>query len=221
MDNNSTGHNVYNWTKEHLYKVLTTGKTPFVTEKLLAEAFLRIDRADFVPENQKDFAYKDQEIEIDLGEKLNSPIVIAQMLNILNIQLGYIVLDLGTGSGYVSALIANMIGSNGFVYSLERNQQILELALKNLTKYAFKNYELAFMDGANGLTSRAPFDAIHISFAYDSPPLNILEQLKIGGKLVAPMTNLEIKTFTRISETEFTQSVITAHNFTKLRLGVE
>jgi protein-L-isoaspartate(D-aspartate) O-methyltransferase len=216
------GHGLYVWTREHLEQVVLAGKSPLITNPELIKAFKTIDRADFLPEQLQPEAYTDKDLEFAFGEKINSPVLVAQMLQSLNLKPGQKVLELGTGAGYSTALIALTVGDTGQIFSLERNQQIMAIARKNLQGYSqIRNVELIFKDGATGLDVKSPYDAIHVTFAYDNIPEDLLLQLKIGGRLVAPLTNLEIKLYTRISEDEFSSSLITAKQFAKMQHGVE
>lgn len=212
----------FSWTKDYLYQVLTTGKSPMLKSDNLKEAFAAIDRADFLPESMLSSAYTDVDLEFAFGEKTSSPVLVAQMLEALKLKQGDKVLELGTGAGYSLALIALAVSPGGYVYSVERNQQVSSLARSNLAKYKqISNYEIVFKDGETGLVSRSPFDAIHVSFAYESVPEELMLQLKVGGRLVVPMTNSEIHVFERQAEKEFSQEVISARHFDKFRPGVE
>lgn len=215
-------HKPFIWNRQHMLSVLTSGKTPIVTSQELANAFSIIDRADFLPLELKSRAYEDIELDFAMGQQTNSPVIVAQMLSSLNLQPGQKVLELGSGAGYSAAVISATIGNAGRLYTIERNQQVYEIAKSNLAKYPqLQNYELVFMDGAKGLPARAPYDAIHVSFAYENIPHELLVQLKVGGKLVMPLTNLEIKIYTRIDEGSVKEELLTARKFSKMQSGVE
>ncbi len=214
-------HNAYVWDRNYLNNVVTTGKNPIITDENLKSAFFEVDRADFLPADLKDEAYSDKDLDFGYGEEVNSPVLVAQMLAALQLKPGDKVLDLGTGSGYVLTIIAKTIGAQGRVYGVERNQQIASFARTRLEEYEVSNAELVFKDGSEGLISKAPYDGIHISFAYDDIPEQLVSQLKVGARLVTPITNTEIKLVTRISEDQYEQESITAKQFKKLVSGVE
>jgi protein-L-isoaspartate(D-aspartate) O-methyltransferase len=215
-------HSTYQWTKENLYEVVLRGKKPILTSENLRQAFVDVDRKFFVPENLQQEAYADKELDIGFGQTINSPVLVAQMLQALDIEHGDKVLELGTGSGYSLALIAKAVGEEGFVYSVERNQQVTAIARQNMENYAeLENYEVVFKDGSKGLPAKAPFAAIHITFAFKQIPEELLNQLKIGGRLVTPTTDTYIKLITRIAEDEYDEQTITANEFRKVQYGVE
>jgi protein-L-isoaspartate(D-aspartate) O-methyltransferase len=128
---------------------------------------------------------------------------------------------LGTGSGYALAIIAKTVGAQGRVYSVERNQQIASFARTRLEEYGITNTEIVFKDGSEGLISKAPYEAVHISFAYEDIPEQLVSQLKVGARLVTPITNTEIKLVIRISEDQYEQESITAKQFKKVVRGVQ
>lgn len=215
-------HNVYSWSRDYLFQVLTTGKNPPLKSPNLIRAFREVDRADFLPQQLRDAAYSDLELEFAFGEKVNSPVLVAQMLQALDLKEGDNVLELGTGAGYTAVLIAKAIGPNGRIFTLERNQQIAAIARSNILKYqSVSNIETIFKDGSDGLISKAPFSAVHVSFAYEDVPHNLLAQLKVGGKLVTPLANLHIKLYERVSEEDVEEKSIAAMEFSKVKYGVE
>ncbi len=218
----NTQAQVYKWSRAHLYNVLSSGKKPILTQPELLAAFQLVDRARFIPATNISDAYNDIDLEVGFGQILDSPVTIAHMLSALQLESGAKVLDLGTGSGYVAALLSQIVGSSGKVYSLERNQQLASIARQKLAPYEINhNTEIVFTDGTEGLLSRAPFDAIYVGFAYAQLPHSLIEQLAIGANIVVPLTSLQIKLIKRISVTEFQESIIAIKHFTKLIPGVE
>ncbi len=220
--NDNQDNQAYSWTKNHLFQVLTTGKNPILQDNHIIEAFAQIDRNDFVPEQFKDEVYADTHDSIGFDQIIESPILQAQLISALKLKPGMKVLELGTGAGYSLALMSFIIGEQGQIFSLERNQLIIELAKENLAKYSnLKNYEILFKDGSEGLVSRAPFDAIYVSFAFKKIPESLLKQLKIAGKMVIPITDMNIKLITRKNETEFEEKLITVKDIPTVQYGVE
>ncbi len=216
------GAGVFKWTHEHLLRVLTTGEKPIVTNKLLIKALQFVDRIDFVPEELREQAYTDHELEIGYGEKLNQPTVVARMLELLDIDLDGNYLDIGTGSGWVACLLAAATGERGHVYSLERIQFLIDIARMNVRKYPeLTNIEIVFRDGSKGLEDFAPFDGIHISAAFAEVPEVIKQQLRIGGKAVVPTHNDEIVVVERIAKNEFKETIHPGFFFGKVLDGVE
>lgn len=199
-----------NWTREYLINVLTSGKNPILTDPILINAFLMVDRAEFVPKNQKNLAYTDLEIEIGYGEKLNRPTIIAQMLSALKPRFGGKYMDVGTGSGYVAAILAYVAGESGHVYTIERVQWLWENARNNLQKYKnLKNIDSLYRDGLQGLPNQVPFDGIHIAFALDEIPDIVKKQLKIKkGILVMPTLDYNLKIIERVGIDEWIEETV-------------
>jgi protein-L-isoaspartate(D-aspartate) O-methyltransferase len=218
MDESAT----YEWSQDYLVKVLTSGKSPRVTNPRLIEAFKKINRKDFIPEDIQSEVYHDNEDEIKFGEKMESPILQGELLNALDLEEGMKVLELGTGAGFSLAIIAETIGSEGRVYSLERNQLLISQAKANLAKYpGLNNYEIIFKDAAEGLVSKAPYGAIYATFGFKEIPESILVQLKIGGKMILPMANTDVRLITRESEEDFDDKLFTVAEMSKMKYGVE
>jgi len=212
------------WDNNYLHLILTTGQKPIVSNKYLSNAFLKISRIDFVPQDMHDSAFMDYDIDVGYGCVLHKPTIIAQILELLNPTPGkdINVLDIGTGSGYVASLLATACGPNAQVYSLERVQFLTDIARINLNKYKdLQNVKVILRDGSLGLHEKAPFDFIHISASYEDVPSELLNQLKIGGRLVIPTTDKYIHMFERLSEKEFQDTIYKLFNFDKIKSGIE
>lgn len=196
---------MFQWTHDYLVNVLTTGKNKIVTNPRLVKAVKLIKREDFVDENEE--IYADKDLEIDFGQKIIRPTISAFMVEKLNPKVGARVLDIGTGSGYSAALLAVTIGDNGMVYSVDRIQYLIDIARNNIAKYhELKNIEFVFRDAALGLPERAPYDCIHIGVGFKEVPDQIKNQLIIGGKLIAPLTNYKIVLIERVKENDFKET---------------
>jgi len=215
------GASTFKWTHRHLVKILTGDVNSPVTNPRLKVAFRAIDRADFVPEKLLDVAYEDRELDVGYGASLDKPTTIAQMLNFLDPFLDGNYLDVGTGSGWAAALLAFATGVKGKVFSVERVQFLVDLARINIEKYDdINNLEIIFRDGSKGLPERAPYDGIHSSVAYKKIPEVLKEQLKIGGKLVSPTIEDDIRVIERINENEFVENVHEGYFFEEVIEGI-
>lgn len=174
-------------------------------EKLL-DLLLQIKREDFVPVAYKNIAFSDVEIPLPGGQKTLLPRVIAKLIQELNPQTTDKVLEVATGCGYVTALLAKMAD---FVYSVEKSKTNLQLAINNLSNASINNVSLINADGTIGLEDKAPFDKIFIGGAFMTIPEILKSQLKIGGTLVGFVGNKQVMHAIKIvrkSENNFVQT---------------
>lgn len=155
-----------------------------IRDQRLLEAFRRIPRAGFVPGESVDRAYFDEPIPIPHGQVTTQPSLVARMIEALSLQGGERVLEVGTGYGFQTALLARMAG---FVWSIERFPDLAEAARRHLAGQAIENVEVVVGDGTKGLPERAPFEAILVSAAAWRVPAPLAQQLAPGGRLVQPI----------------------------------
>ncbi len=216
------GASPFTWTHDYLTKVLCYDTNSVVKEPRIKEAFRRIKREDFVREEDKAFAYEDRPLNIDYAQTISQPTVVAQMLQLLNPKTGGKYLDIGAGSGYVSALLGKIVGQNGKVIGLERIQLLAEQARENIAKYPeISNVNVFFKDGKKGFTEEAPYDGIHVGAAYEQIPEELLDQLKVGGKLVAPTKENDIRLITRETPEKRSEKIFPGYIFVPIVEGVE
>ncbi|MBL7045267.1 MAG: protein-L-isoaspartate(D-aspartate) O-methyltransferase [Parcubacteria group bacterium] len=175
------------FTKEELIDHLENGTQVFRSDKSLKDAFLAIDRKDFVSEDYAEEVYEDYALPIGYEQTISQPTTVAFMLELLGVEKGDKVLDVGSGSGFTSALLAHMVGESGKVIGVERVQELVGFGQENLNKYDFKNVEIVKSDKEVGLSSDAPYDKILVSAAAEEVPKKLLEQLKVGGTMVIPI----------------------------------
>jgi protein-L-isoaspartate(D-aspartate) O-methyltransferase len=140
-----------------------------------------VKREDFVPPAYKALAFVDTEVPLPGGECMLAPRVEARLLQEMKLQRHEKVLEIGTGSGYMAALLGHKAQQ---VHTMEINPQLAELARQNLRRAAVFNVHVHEADGANGLPGEAPFDAILLSGSVAEIPAQLLQQLKIAGRLV-------------------------------------
>jgi protein-L-isoaspartate(D-aspartate) O-methyltransferase len=152
-------------------------------ERVLA-AMLRVPRHEFVSEEHRDQVYEDHPIPIGEGQTISQPYIVAIMLEALALDPSDTVLEIGTGSGYQTALLAELVRQ---VYSVERYASLARAAQATLARLGFNNVEVLVGDGSRGLPDRAPFDAIVVSAAAPQIPPPLFEQLREGGRMVIPV----------------------------------
>ena len=155
--------------------------------KQTLSAFEKVKREDFIPENLKERAYEDAALPLGFGQTISQPYTIATMLSLLELKPGFKVLEIGSGCGYVLALISKIVGKNGKVFGIEIIKSLFDSSRKNLKNY--ENVKIYAGDGKSGLSKYAPFDRILISAASDKISKKLIEQLKEKGIIVAPLGN--------------------------------
>jgi protein-L-isoaspartate(D-aspartate) O-methyltransferase len=155
-------------------------------------AMLSVDRALFVPENERAFAYGDHPLTIGYGQTISAPHMVAIMLELLELKKEDRVLEIGTGSGYNAALMASIAGE---VYTVESLPELAEMAKENLR--GFGNVRVLVGDGSLGYEEAAPYDAICATCAAPALPEPLKEQLGEGGRIVIPIGSLYVQTLHR------------------------
>jgi protein-L-isoaspartate(D-aspartate) O-methyltransferase len=153
----------------------------------IMQAMYNVPRELFVPEQLLDRAYDDTPLPIGYGQTISAPHMVAIMCDILDLQNGMNVLEVGCGSGYHAAVMAQIIGPEGEVFSVERIPELVTLANKNLRKAGIFNVTVVQGDGSLGLSDHAPYDRISVAATAPSIPEPLKAQLKKGGKLVIPV----------------------------------
>lgn len=156
----------------------------------IIEAFRNIKREDFVLAEDKKNAEINAPLSIGFGQTISQPLTVAFMIELLRPKKGDKILDIGSGSGWTTALLAEIVGSTGRVYSIEVVSELKKFGEKNVSKYNFikKGVVKYFCkDGRMGLLEYASFDKVLVSAAAEEAPKKLLEQLKIGGRLVIPI----------------------------------
>ena len=168
--------------KEDLIRRLKEAKFP---EHIIG-AFRKIDRDKFIPEVLKSRAYEDTALPIGHQQTISQPYTIAFMLSLLKLESNQKILEIGSGSGYVLALI-NELSQNSEILGLERIKELAQSSQKVLKSK--KNITIFHKEGSKGLSGEAPFDRILVSAAFGEIPQHLVRQLKVGGILVAPVRN--------------------------------
>ena len=168
-------------------------------DSLIQNGWLKIKRADFMPASQqggpddiKNLAEVNEALPIGHGQTISQPLTVAFMLEQLQPEAGDNILDIGSGSGWTSALLAQIVGSSGKITAIEIIPELKEFGEKNVAKYNFIKKGIAqfvCVDGSKGYEKGAPFDKILASASAEQIPKAWKEQLEIKGRIVAPVRN--------------------------------
>lgn len=153
------------------------------------EVFERVDRAQFMRPQYRHLSEVDEPMPIGQGQTISQPYTVRKMLEWLDVKPGQKVLDVGSGSGWTTALLSELVGPKGKVYAVERVPELVEFGRANVERYGAKNVEFHQAGDEFGLSEEAPFERILVSAAADELPQELVEQLKIGGKMVIPVHN--------------------------------
>lgn len=155
-----------------------------ISDERLLDAMLRVPRHEFAPEHYRDQAYEDHPLPIGQGQTISQPYIVARMLEALALSATDKVLEVGTGSGYVTALLAELAAQ---VFSVERHAVLADAATELLGGMGYTNVRAIVGDGSQGFAAGAPYDAIIVSAAAAEVPLALLEQLAEGGRMIIPV----------------------------------
>jgi protein-L-isoaspartate(D-aspartate) O-methyltransferase len=155
-----------------------------ISDPRVLEAMLKVPRHEFVPETLYDEAYEDHPVPIGDGQTISQPFVVALMLESLQVSPKDKVLEVGTGSGYATALLAELAAQ---VFSIERHPALADRARAVLKVLDYSNVRVVTGDGSLGLPHNAPFDAILVSAATLNVPGTLISQLREGGRMIIPV----------------------------------
>jgi len=158
-----------------------------VADPRVISAMSHVPRELFLPEPLQSRAYDDTPLPIGRGQTISAPHMVAIMCTILDLQPGMNVLEVGGGSGYHAAVMAELVRPGGQVYSVERIAGLVEAARLNLARAGVENVTVIQSDGSLGLPEHAPYDRISVAATAPSIPEPLKQQLKTGGKMVIPV----------------------------------
>ena len=155
-----------------------------IKSKIVIDALLKVPRHLFIDQDFETHAYIDKAFPIDSEQTISQPFTVAFQTSLLNLNKKDKVLEIGTGSGYQTAILMEIADS---VFSIERQHKLYRRSKKNLTNLGYKTINIKYGDGYKGLQEHQPFDKILVTAGAEILPKQLLLQLKIGGKLVIPI----------------------------------
>ncbi|MCK9291460.1 MAG: protein-L-isoaspartate(D-aspartate) O-methyltransferase [Bacteroidales bacterium] len=155
-----------------------------IVQTNVLEAFQKVERHLFVPAAYTSMAYSDGPLPIGYGQTISQPYIVAYMTQLVNPKPNGKVLEIGTGSGYQAAILAEIVEK---VYTIEIIPELGKSATDRLKELGYQNIEVITADGYHGLEEQAPFDAIVVTAAAEHIPPSLIQQLKEGGKMIIPV----------------------------------
>lgn len=184
------------------YQLMSRG----LVDKAVIQAIGRVPREEFVPTNLVEFAYHDTALPIASSQTISQPYIVALMTAALELRPHERVLEIGTGSGYAAAVLAEIAQE---VYTIERHKNLADSAKDRLKALSYINIQVRCDDGSLGWPEKAPFDAIMVAAGGPEVPITLKQQLTIGGRLVIPvgssLNSQKLLRIRRVSEFKFTQ----------------
>ena len=188
-----------------------------VRSQVVLDAMRKVPREEFIPERLKEFAYEDSPLPIAAEQTISQPYIVALMTEALDLEGGEKVLEIGTGSGYAAAVLAEIAAE---VYTVERIGELAEKAASTIQSLGYRNVHVVHGDGTRGWAAEAPYDAIIVAAGGPEIPASLKEQLKVGGRLVIPVGTdpraQELVRVTRASEADFKSEDIADVRFVPL-----
>ena len=160
----------------------------YVATPPVEAAMRRVPREEFLPSRLKGDAYVDTPLPIGEGQTISAPHMVAIMVEKLDLQLGNRVLEIGAGSGYHAAVVAEVVGKEGMVYTIERVESLAKFADENLRRAGYGDRVRVIVgDGSKGMPENAPFDRIFVACGAPDVPSPLVDQLADGGKMLVPV----------------------------------
>ncbi len=209
--------NVENWADARETMVQNQIRARGIRDQRVLQAMRIVPREAFVTQRLREFACDDSPLPIGFDQTISQPYIVAFMIEALHLKGEEKVLEIGTGSGYAAAVLAQVAGT---VFTVERIQELAEAARQRLALLDYNNIHVRHDDGTNGWPDQAPFDAIIVAAGGTEIPKPLKLQLKFGGRLVIPVgpspDDQELIRLTRISESEFQAETIADVRFVPL-----
>ncbi|HLN18868.1 MAG TPA: protein-L-isoaspartate O-methyltransferase [Patescibacteria group bacterium] len=196
-------------------------KNGYLRSDLIIDAFWEISREEFLPEELAREAEANIALPIGHGQTISQPLTVALMLELLDPRRGHNILDIGSGSGWTTALLSYIVGKNGRVTAIEREGELKKIGERNVAKYGYlkdKKHGIAefhVADGTKGFSKNAPYDRILVSASAESVPKALKEQLKVGGKMIIPLRH-SIWYLEKKSENDFSKEEYPGFDFVPL-----
>lgn len=168
-----------------------------INDPTVLNAFLKVPRHEFVPADLQNEAYADYPLPIGKNQTISQPFIVALMTQAAQLKEVDKILEIGTGSGYQAAILAEICGK---VYSIERIENLAKRAQEVLRRLHYQNIQIKIGDGSKGWKQYAPYDAIIVTAAGFTVPKSLLQQLEDGGRLIIPLGGLYLQELFRLTK---------------------
>ncbi|SRR6056297_339454 len=193
-----------------------------IKDERILEVFWELPRHYFLDVAFDEWAYKDQAFRIDCEQTISQPYTVARQTEWLDLKSGMKVLEVGTGSGYQAAVLSSL---GAKVYTIERIEALYKLCKERLAALGFGDIHMRHGDGFQGWPEEAPFDRILITAAPDEVPLDLLQQLKVGGWMIVPVGaekgDQKMYKIKRTGKTSFQRQVLGTYRFVPMKKGLQ
>lgn len=158
----------------------------YIESEPVKRAMKKVPRHNFVPPKIKDRAYIDSPQPIGKGQTISAPHMVAMMVENLDVREGQIILEVGGGLGYHAAVLEELVKDEGKIYSLEYIKKLAKSAQRRIKESGYENVRIIHGDGSSGYEAKAPYDRISVACGVPEVPPPLINQLKIGGKMLIP-----------------------------------
>jgi protein-L-isoaspartate(D-aspartate) O-methyltransferase len=172
----------------------------YLKSDIVKEAMQSVERHLFVPDNLKSYAYSDQPLPVGEDQTISAPHMVAMMCELLDLEEGLKVLEIGAGTGYHACVVSHI--TKGNVYSVESINKLVKRARKNIDSAGCRGVELVLGDGTLGYEERGPFDRIYVTAAAPDIPPPLVDQLKPGGVLLIPVGSRYMQNLVKVEKDE-------------------
>jgi len=169
-----------------------------ITDEAVINSMLMVPRHKYVMESKQEYAYYDSALEIEAGQTISQPYIVALMAQALELDASDTVLEIGTGSGYSAAILSRMAAN---IYTIERQDILSQVAKERFKDQGYENIEVRVGDGTLGWPEKAPFDAILVTAGGPVIPDSLIDQLAIGGRLIIPVGDKAEQKLMRVTKT--------------------
>lgn len=188
-------------------------KIGYLKTPCIIKAFRRFERKYFVPESLQKYANENRPLPIGEDQTISQPLTVAFMLELLQPESGHKVLEIGGGSGWLTAILSDIVGDSGKIITFEIVDSLAEFGKQNLERFSLKNVEYQHKDFSKGYAKEAPYDRIISGASFKQIPMGLKKQLVAGGILVAPTQKDDIRKITRVTEDRFEEAIFPGFAF--------